>query len=388
MDEEIVFEGGLDDGILRAVERISQALDKELNSGVLGETADNKKTTLHTISLYSDEDEDDDNDSLENEMQELRSSQQLLQTELNQVSSEETMDASNDDSDDDGMVVAQHVMDDDLYLRIHDRLPLVDEFKVDRFSIRKKRSSPRSHFSGSRPDPPSQESRPLMVPPPDPTDDNSEGERQARNSQLPLAEEAKSRPRVAFDPEDPLSASERHARISQLPSAKELRKRLRAQDSRKHRRCRMTMLISFLVVLLVVLAIVLPIMLLDDKERTNEVINFLVQHGISKWEDLQNPATPQHKAAQWIADRDGLRVEVSTKHAFMDRYVLAVLFYALGGDTTWPDDLNFLAHDHVCTWVKEQENPLESDLTMMGVHGCQNIDGELVPIGIALGKWI
>jgi hypothetical protein len=217
-------------------------------------------------------------------------------------------------------------------------------------------------------------------------DDNNE--RKAQPSQHPSTEETKSTPRRDFDPEDPLSASERHYRILQLPPAKELRKRLPAQDSRKHRRCRIAALISFLVVLLVVLAIILSIMLLDDKERTNEVINFLVQHGISKWEDLQNPATPQHKAAQWIADRDGMRVEVSTKHAFMDRYVLAVLFYALGGDTTWPDDLNFLAHDHVCTWVKEQENPLESDLTMMGVHGCQNIDGELVPIGIALGKWI
>jgi hypothetical protein len=223
-----------------------------------------------------------------------------------------------------------------------------------------------------------------MVPPPDPMDENKE--RQAWPSQHPSIEEAKSTPPGAFDPEDPLSASERHARISQLPPAKELRNRLRARYSRKHRRRPITMLISFLVVLVIVLAIILSIMLVDDKERTNEVINFLVQHGISKWDDFQNPATPQYKAAKWIADRDGLRVKVSTKHAFLDRYVLAVLFYALGGDTTWPDDLNFMADDHVCTWVKEQENPLGNDLTMMGVHGCQNIDGELVPIGIALGK--
>jgi hypothetical protein len=316
----------------------------------------------------------DDNDSLETELQGLKSSELLIQSQLEQVGDAESQ------------LEAQHVMmmtQDDLYLQQHDQLPLVDEYKADRRIT----SSGKSTF---RPDPPAQEQRPLvgLEDPDNYDDDDDDGEREACRSQLPNVEELMARPRVVTDPMDPLTEEERRVRISQLPSARELRRKLRAEKSRKQkRRLRLGIMLGILV-LLIVFAIILPVLLIEEKEasRKDKVVYFLVDNRISMLGDLETPGSPQNKAAAWIADQDKLRVPISMGRSFLDRYTLAVLFFALGGDETWPDNLNFLSPDHVCQWMKQYETPLRNDLTA-GVHGCQKIDGELVPVGIALGKY-
>jgi hypothetical protein len=258
----------------------------------------------------------------------------------------------------------------------------VDEYKADRRIT----SSGKSSF---RPDPPAQEVRLLVgLEYPDNDHDDADIEREACLSQLPNVEELMARPRFVTDPMDPLTAEERRVRISQLPSARDLRRKLRAEKSRKQkRRLRLGIMLGILVVL-IAFAIILPVLFTEEKRasRKDEVVYFLLDNRISVLGDLETPGSPQNKAAAWIADQDKLRVPISMGRSFLDRYAMAVLFFALGGDESWPDNLNFLSHAHVCQWMKEYETPLGSDLTA-GVHGCRKIDGELVPVGIALGKY-
>jgi hypothetical protein len=367
-DDEIIFEEQQTDSQGKRIAQEIKLAAKVLENELKFEIDDDRAKKFQTISLYSYSDEEED-DSLESELQDLVSSQLLLQTELGKVGYDGESDSKSSDD-----MVAQHVIDDDLYPAIHDQLPLVDEYKAD---MRHGKST----YAYSRPDPP-QEGRPLVTP--DPEDDLSE--RYARTSQLPSAEEMKATPYVNSYPEDPLTTSERQARISQLPSTNEIRARLKQENSR-----RLPSLLRFgfllcILMVLVIPAIVLPIVLIEGgKPRVEDVIDFLSKNDISKLGDLKNPGTPQYRAARWIADEDLQRVPISMKRSFLDRYVLAVLFYALGGDKTWPSDLDFLSPTHVCQWVQSTSNQLGNDLTA-GVHGCKTIDGELVPIGIALGK--
>jgi hypothetical protein len=363
MDEEVVFEGG--QGLVREVEHINAALDKELTD------IENQPKTFYVKSLHSDGENDDG--SLENELQDLSDSQRVLQSELKQVMSSEEVESP----------VAQHVIEEALLHQIHDQLPAPDEYKVDRrlnnnasFS----RGSDSFHDSFSRPGPPSMD--PLVR---DPEEALTKSERHARVSQLPSAEEMKSRPHVKPNPDDHLTVSDRHARISQLPPVKELQRKLRVQRLQERRHLIPTLMVCAIIAL-IVLAVVLPaVMLIDDKERFDDTVTALSKWRISKIEDLQTIGTPQHKAARWIANRDAMRVPISNTRTFLDRYVLAVIYYALGGDATWPHDMNFLSNEGVCMWSNQRANPLGNDLTV-GVHGCKDVDGELVPAGIALGK--
>lgn len=333
-DDEIIFEGEKPE-IAREIDRVASLLENEITNGIYEEQA----KTLHNISLTSDNDDDDT--SLENEMNDLTSSQVLLQTELEKVDYGGESDSSGDSM---GDMLAQHLIDEDLYLRIHDQLPLVDEYKA---GIRQQSSK----MVFSRPDPP-QEAKPLVSIDPEAT--------------------------IPTDPGNHLSFSERQCRLSQLPSVDEIRG-THMEDEKA------SLYLEWLVcclLILVALSIMLPIILIDQtKSREAHVMTFISNHEISKLEDLTKPGTPQNKAARWIADSDGLHVKISTGRSFLDRYALAVLFYALGGDGTWPSDLNFLSREHVCHWTKTTSNELTA-----GVSGCKNIDGEMVPVGIALGK--
>lgn len=143
--------------------------------------------------------------------------------------------------------------------------------------------------------------------------------------------------------------------------------------------------ICFILVLLP--SVLIPLLVIEEKQtRIEEVMNFLSFNEISKIEDLKTPGSPQYTAAIWIADKDRPHVTVSNEHRFLDRYVLAVLYFSLGGDVSWADSLNFLQSEHVCSWGKPYKNTLGNDLTF-GVHGCRLIGDEFVPISLSLGEY-
>lgn len=73
----------------------------------------------------------------------------------------------------------------------------------------------------------------------------------------------------------------------------------------------------------------------DPVQRLQEVQSFLTQ--FSDEVALYDTATPQYYAAAWIANDDGLQVPVprsadySKSFKFVQRYVLALMYFALNG---------------------------------------------------------
>ena len=122
------------------------------------------------------------------------------------------------------------------------------------------------------------------------------------------------------------------------------------------------------------------------RSRMEDVIWFLVHHDISSWETLQNPKSAQHQAAAWIADHDVLHLSMRHPLPFLQRYALAVL-YGLGGDETWPKDLTFSSARHVCEWNSVVESEDLDQHQLLGVHSCEEIQGELVVTGLRLRKF-
>ncbi|CAJ1953693.1 unnamed protein product [Cylindrotheca closterium] len=94
----------------------------------------------------------------------------------------------------------------------------------------------------------------------------------------------------------------------------------------------------------------------EHDDRTNEVYDFLELHDVSTLDDLAEKGSPQNRAAHWIANYDAERVDIPSRDEdpgrLIQRYSLAVLYYALGGES-WSTQLNFLASDHECGWNEE-----------------------------------
>jgi hypothetical protein len=72
---------------------------------------------------------------------------------------------------------------------------------------------------------------------------------------------------------------------------------------------------------------------------------------VSDTESFSDPQSPQTRALDWLANRDGLKLEVNAPN-LIQRYTLAVLFYSTGGEN-WRRDLNWLSDEHECQWNAE-----------------------------------
>ena len=64
--------------------------------------------------------------------------------------------------------------------------------------------------------------------------------------------------------------------------------------------------------------------------------------GSAMAQNLWNDSMPQGKAIRWLAEEDGLEVDPLDSEVLVQRYALAVIFYATGGDT-WIDKARFLS---------------------------------------------
>jgi hypothetical protein len=117
--------------------------------------------------------------------------------------------------------------------------------------------------------------------------------------------------------------------------------------------------------------------------RHQKVQDFLSFY--SEREDLETAGSPQFFASRWIADEDLRDVDIpdSTEYdvafRFVQRYILAVLYYATGG-ADWKFDVGFLATRNECSWSfllrADQAVPASgNDSWVMGV-GCTD-EGEV-----------
>ena len=88
--------------------------------------------------------------------------------------------------------------------------------------------------------------------------------------------------------------------------------------------------------------------------------------GSAMAQNLWNDSTPQGKAIRWLAEEDGLEVDPADSEVLVQRYALAVFFYATGGET-WIHKAHFLSNMNVCHW-----NELDLD-DQAGSHDSRNI---------------
>jgi len=110
----------------------------------------------------------------------------------------------------------------------------------------------------------------------------------------------------------------------------------------------------------------------DDAARLIEARAFMIQYGISSASDLDSTGSPQRLALEWICAADSSRIPVPRNHLgsddtwgvvdltammqFVQRYSVAVLYYALGGPAQWKTSLNFLRGDsYECDWNEPYE---------------------------------
>jgi hypothetical protein len=397
-EEEVVFGSSnvvsTESSVKEAVERWEKELEAALGNGRT------KKSVLRSISLndnssvssshsfgsddiYEDEylydDHHDGNNSFEMEMNALAHSETLLTEELSRLDSLSPLSSHEE--------------------------PMIPLRRPDPPTSDK---SPEQFSSSTL-------GRPLLV----------RVDRQARISQLPQNSQAfvdSSRRHPLPDPEEQQeSSSPGREEIFDRPPWLQPRspsstssppwRRPRRRSIRRSRCCRKITLVRIVGVVLstafVIAAVILPLYLRRTQQdlqlKTLHVVDFLIAHDISSREDLERYGSPQYRAAKWISE-DQVRQQqhswwpiggwYSVFPDVLDRYIIAVLYFSLGGGEVWPEELNFMTPQHICTWnTKRQPLPSNgSDIIMpssLGVHECQEDEfGTLVPTGIALGKQI
>jgi len=112
----------------------------------------------------------------------------------------------------------------------------------------------------------------------------------------------------------------------------------------------------------------------QHSERLKQTIAFLDDYSYSSAEAMKDPTSPQFMAAAWISDYDLIQYLVPIAGSnrddisqFIERYVMAVFFYATGGPKDWVERHKFMSEEHLCAWFSSKKLD----------------DGEVVAIGVS-----
>jgi hypothetical protein len=109
-----------------------------------------------------------------------------------------------------------------------------------------------------------------------------------------------------------------------------------------------------------------------DPTRLSEMRDHILDSGITSSADILDHAdSPQQMALQWLAKED--LANLDTDHPFLiERYALAVLYFATGGTTNqWENADNWLSAKGICVWYGIEcipidiEDPTKEDTTTM-----------------------
>ena len=92
-------------------------------------------------------------------------------------------------------------------------------------------------------------------------------------------------------------------------------------------------------------------------DRTEQVVQFVLDHRLSNQPSILDAGSPQRRAAQFLADgdlyvTDDLLKKDADYHKLAERYVLAVMWYSMNGDH-WTHQLDFLSGNDHCHWHKK-----------------------------------
>lgn len=116
--------------------------------------------------------------------------------------------------------------------------------------------------------------------------------------------------------------------------------------------------------------------------RTKQVEEFLFTNNISSLPQLQEIGSAQHRAAAFVADGDSMQVQLTPDNArrFVERYVLALLYYQFNGPR-WTYNLKFLSGLDHCEWHDDFETS-NGKIVHQGVI-C-NDDGHVVELNLGM----
>lgn len=84
--------------------------------------------------------------------------------------------------------------------------------------------------------------------------------------------------------------------------------------------------------------------------RVPAAVQLLSEAGVSTKSALERDGSPQQRAVWFVADQDPAPIALGDADAFVERYVLTVLFYSMGGEKDWTNSLNFLSEAPTCRW--------------------------------------
>ena len=122
-----------------------------------------------------------------------------------------------------------------------------------------------------------------------------------------------------------------------------------------------------------------------DKNRNKIALEFL--GNISSSSDLMKLGSSQQLASNWIINDDEFQLEIpasmedSNADKFVSRYVLAVLYYALGG-SRWRDKFNFFSGVDECFWNRVYTDTSTKAASLLGI----TCNKQLHPQAIMLRK--
>ena len=105
---------------------------------------------------------------------------------------------------------------------------------------------------------------------------------------------------------------------------------------------------------------------LDEKQisRAGEIQDRIVSSGTSDAGSVTKNGTPQQLAYSWIVKTDPAQLSANDE-ALLDRYSLAVLYYAMGGPR-WDHKDNWLTANGICSWYGVQCIPSTSSTNNNG----------------------
>lgn len=113
------------------------------------------------------------------------------------------------------------------------------------------------------------------------------------------------------------------------------------------------------------------------KATVAQVIQYLLDNRISSSNDISRANSPQSKAIVWIAETDGMNLQVPQywDASYVERYVLALIYFATGGDT-WMYQMNWLSGRDVCEWNGILQNLNNLQVFYVGIL-CDTQTGDL-----------
>lgn len=97
---------------------------------------------------------------------------------------------------------------------------------------------------------------------------------------------------------------------------------------------------------------------LKQASRAGRVAQFVISEGLSDSTAINSTGTPQNLAVSFMAIGDEAQLDIPLKKTdpdafkFIQRYALAVFYYALGGESWDYNGLNLMSKDDTCRWYE------------------------------------